>query len=38
MNLHPQDLLLFVDLLRRESGLVLAPGQEYLLKARLMPV
>lgn len=38
MNLHPQDLLLFVDLLRRESGLVLAPGQEYLLKSRLMPV
>ncbi len=38
MNLHPQDLLLFVDVLRRESGLVLAPGQEYLLKSRLMPV
>lgn len=37
-TLHPQDLLLFVDVLRRESGLVLAPGQEYLLKSRLMPV
>ena len=38
MNLHPQDFLLFVDVLRRESGLVLAPGQEYLLKSRLAPV
>ena len=38
MNLHPQDLLLFVELLRRESGLVLEHGQEYLLKSRLMPV
>lgn len=38
MNLHPQDFLLFVDVLRRESGLVLDPGQEYLLKSRLMPV
>jgi chemotaxis protein methyltransferase CheR len=37
-NLHPQDLLLFVDVLRRESGLVLSPEQEYLLKSRLLPV
>lgn len=38
MMLHPQDFLLFVDVLRRESGLVLEQGQEYLLKSRLMPV
>ena len=37
-NLHPQDLQLFADVLRRESGLVLQHGQEYLLKSRLMPV
>ncbi|HYD19197.1 MAG TPA: protein-glutamate O-methyltransferase CheR [Patescibacteria group bacterium] len=38
MTIHPQDLRLLIDVLHRECGLWLSAEQEYLLRARLLPV
>lgn len=36
--MNPNDYAFVGDLLKRRSGLVLAPGKDYLLESRLMPI
>src|SRR5260370_2101091 len=38
MALTAQDFAFVSDLVRRESAIVLAPGKEYLVEARLLPL
>lgn len=37
-DMHPQDFLLFADVLKRSSGLVVTEDKTYLLESRLLPV